>query len=181
MRLFVAITPPAEVRAEVVATACRWLGNGEALRLLTADRLHLTLAFLGELTTGELSELRRRLESAARSVAAFELRTTAWGRFPRRGRPRVYWLGIEPCEGLDELVQRVRTHLVDFAPDLEGQEFHPHLTVARVRRRRQRRLPEVPDEASEPWSWPVRSAELIESRLGDGPARYHLVDRCSLL
>lgn len=181
MRIFVAITPPAEVRAEVVATARRWLGNGEALRLLTADRLHLTLAFLGELATAELPELRRRLDSAVSSAGAFELQTTGWGRFPRRGRLRVYWLGIEPCEGLDELAQRVRTGLVDFAPDLEGQEFHPHLTIARVRRRRQRRLPEVPDEASGPWSWPVRDIELIESRLGGGPARYHLVDRCSLL
>lgn len=181
MRLFVAITPPTGTRAEVAAAVRRWLGDGDDLRLVTADRLHLTMAFLGEVATSDLPELRRRLDSSVRGVSSFELQTTGWGRFPLRGRPRVYWLGIDNCAVLDDLAHRVRAELEEFAPDLEKQRFHPHLTVARARQRSRRRLPEVPDGASRPWSWAVREVELIESKLGDGPARYRLVDRCTLL
>jgi len=81
--------------------------------------------------------LAKSIERAAKTQAGFELRLHGLGCFPNQRNPRVLWCGIDgETELLSELYQKVETACASsgFAP--ENRDFHPHLTLGRVKSKR---------------------------------------------
>lgn len=179
MRLFVAIRPPGEIRELVAKAAEEWLGKTRSVRRVPAHSLHLTLAFLGEVDERALPELDRALERCVEDIGPIPLCLADWGRFPPRGRPRVYWLGVDAGDSLPLLAERTRHGLLRFQPDLERKRFSPHMTVARMRGRSNQGPPnQVPEPPT--GSWTAGEVTLVQSQLGSGPARYSTVERYPL-
>jgi 2'-5' RNA ligase len=94
MRLFVAITPPAEALEEMEALAAPLRAAWPRLRWTGPAEWHVTLAFLGEVDAGVLPGLGTRLERAARRHPVLQLSVTGAGTFPGARRARVLWAGI---------------------------------------------------------------------------------------
>ena len=100
------------------------------------ENIHLTIRFLGEVSEGTISEMKRILAGLS-SVESFVMRVRGVGAFPSPSRPRVVWAGV--AEGADKLrmirsfVDRaiVEHRLRDVKPDQHG--FSPHITLARVK------------------------------------------------
>jgi 2'-5' RNA ligase len=136
IRAFVAIELDAALRSALGELQGR-LRRAPLARLgrwVNPAGIHLTLRFLGNVSTGSLSDLRAALRSAAREVAPFELALAGLGCFPNCRQPRVVWVGVqEPTGALGRLQCAVERELcaLGFAP--EGRAFRPHLTLARVR------------------------------------------------
>src|SRR2546423_13384679 len=66
--------------------------------------------------------------------SAFPLVIGGFGAFPNARRPRVVWLGLrEGAEPLIALQRRVEDELLRREIVSDGEEFTPHLTLARVR------------------------------------------------
>lgn len=127
-RLFVGLAVP-----PLLAQQLTLLGGGiEGARWEPADKLHLTLRFLGSVDGG----LRSTLHDALASVRAtpFALTLRGCGHFPPRGEPRSLWIGVEDCAALVRLQETIESAVRDvgFAPDSRG--FAPHVTVARLKR-----------------------------------------------
>lgn len=112
--------------------------------LYTAEDLHLTLCFLGQVEENRLPCLRSELAGALASASAVHLRVGGTGVFPTAGKERTLWAGLdlEPDQRarLLDLVRRSREAAsaagVDWnqglaEPPLES--FVPHLTLARPR------------------------------------------------
>jgi 2'-5' RNA ligase len=98
-----------------------------------AERLHLTVRFIGEVDETQAAAIAAALE-APLVVSCFELGVEGAGAFPTRGTPRVLWVGIS--RGLEEMKAleaevSVRLATCGLAPEDRG--YHPHLTLARVR------------------------------------------------
>lgn len=180
MRLFVALTPPLAVRRGIAVETEEWLGEAADVRCVEVERMHLTLAFLGEIPASDLPLVRAAVGAALTGHTDFELTTGDWGRFPPRGRPRVYWLGMRECRPLEGLARSARAATAKWQRRLADESFRPHLTVARVRGRSVGRLPRVPDRGPTGWVWSAGRVELIRSRLGRGPAVYEVLDRQAL-
>ncbi len=116
----------------------------EALRLSKADirwtavaSIHLTLKFLGEMDSEILPRLAESLESAARKQRAFSLRLHGIGCFPNLENPRVIWCGIEgETKALAELQGSTESACAMLGFEPEGRKFQPHLTLGRVRSKR---------------------------------------------
>src|SRR5262245_6592339 len=89
MRLFVALTPPDDVLAELDAAVAPFRPDWPDLRWASVDRWHVTLAFLGEVHEPRLDGLQERLERAARRHHALMLKVGRGGAFPSPGRARV--------------------------------------------------------------------------------------------
>jgi len=127
-RLFVALTPPAPVRAEIAPLA-------EAVPGVTwtpPDNLHLTLRFIGEATAGLQGELEAALASIR--VEPFLLPVEGLGVFPPRGRPKVLWAGLGRAHTrLFQLRQKVDDALLSVSLELDVRHFHPHFTLGRLR------------------------------------------------
>jgi RNA 2',3'-cyclic 3'-phosphodiesterase len=100
---------------------------------LTPDRLHVTLAFIGDADAARTSAIAGCLR-APFAGPSFDMSIAGLAAFPGRGTPRVLWAGVE--EGRDRLL-RLETELhVRCPPALipsDERPYHPHLTLARVR------------------------------------------------
>lgn len=188
MRLFTAVELPESLRRDLAAGAAPGIARIPGARAVPADRMHVTVRFLGDVDPGLVARLRGDLRSAAAPVAGgVAVVRFAWGeRLPRR--VRVYWAGIDDVGGalgrLEAAVTGVVTPL-GVAP--EGRPYRPHVTLARVRQERGARTSSLEAQAGSvaPTIWqgvdfPVRELVLFESKLGrDGP-RYRALDRFPL-
>ena len=65
----------------------------------TAEKLHVTVKFFGEVDAVRLSALDTALARAAAAAAPCELTLAGTGAFPAAQNPRVLWLGIQDPTG----------------------------------------------------------------------------------
>ena len=139
MRLFVA----AEIGERLAGRALELLRELEKrtaaaaprarLTWLTANRLHITIRFIGEVDDVRAAAIVAALQVPL-DVQPFDLTLAGTGAFPKSGPPRVVWTGIE--QGRDDLIaveREVSSRLTAFAIPREGRPYSPHLTLARVR------------------------------------------------
>lgn len=99
-----------------------------------AEKLHLTLKFLGETEIVLLEQLKRRISLDAASVESFCFTITGSGVFPGVRNPRVLWLGIQEHSGnLRKLQRSIDKSCVALGFKPEQREFKPHLTIGRIR------------------------------------------------
>jgi 2'-5' RNA ligase len=175
-RLFVALELPADVRARLAAFGHAAAGDGDALRPVAEDALHLTLAFLGHRDLGDVEPAAAVVRETSADAIALALGEPLW-LAPRR--PQVLTVALEDrCGALGALRDAVVGRLaysLDWEPD--RRRFRPHVTVARVRRgaRPGRDLPAPPQA-----TFAAEAVTLFRSHLGRGPARYEALERLAL-
>lgn len=174
-RLFVAIRPPREIRAQLLAI----MRGVEDARWQDDDQLHLTLRFIGEVERTRAEDIAAALASVRQPP--FELRLNGVGMFDTGGRRGNLWVGVEPPNAPKVLRDRVNGAMrrAGFAP--EKRKFVPHITIARLR------SSSGPIEgfiaanggfASTPFT--VSEFNLYESHLHHSGARYEAIQRYPL-
>lgn len=160
--MFVAVVPPAEVRAELA----EFLDVREGLRWTPTHRMHLTLAFLPEVPERILEPLEERLRETLADERPFPCRLGGAGAFPHPDRPAVLWLGVEQGDAaLTGLARRVRGATNDAGAAPDGQRFVPHLTLARPPRDRSALRWLRVLETFRSREWTVDEVELVDSQL----------------
>jgi 2'-5' RNA ligase len=99
------------------------------------ENIHLTLKFLGEIQTSRLSSLSNAAARAVADFSPFQITLEETGVFPNHGTPRVLWIGVEDESGkLAELHSRLEEACAREGFPKEERPFHPHLTIARLRK-----------------------------------------------
>ena len=135
-RVFCAVELPAEVRARAAGHIERLRDAAGDVRAgwERAEKMHLTLKFLGEIETARVADLSSAAERAVKLVQPFELSLAGAGAFPPRGLPRVLWLGVaDATSGLARLRHSLEDECERAGFARERKPFHPHLTIARLR------------------------------------------------
>jgi RNA 2',3'-cyclic 3'-phosphodiesterase len=128
-RLFVALELPPYVR-EAISRFQRAYRKAPGLSWTSPEKLHVTLAFLGEVDPRRQKELAARLPQV--QVHPFFLGLAGLGVFPRKGRPQVLWVGVEkPDPRLFQLHGKVEQVLLDLGFEPERRRYSPHVTLAR--------------------------------------------------
>lgn len=149
-RVFVAMELPADVRRGVMDHIDRLRKSMPEVRASWSrdENLHLTLKFLGDVPVANADALSKGAEHAARVVAPFEIIVGGCGAFPPQGYPRVLWIGIEDSSGhLRTLHEALESECAKIGFARDERQFHPHLTIARVRSPQgSRRLAELHEE-----------------------------------
>lgn len=173
-RLFIAVDIDEATRGQVerISAGVRAAIEKRAkVSWVRADRMHLTLQFLGSTDDSLEPRVRAALARPIRE-AAFDVTFEGLGFFPERGSPRVLWLGIR--DGLEPL-RRIQKGLADalgVQPDHEGP-FTPHLTLARLRDHISRRkLTEIADIQASAGPARIDRVTLYESRLSPAGPTY---------
>jgi len=99
------------------------------------ENIHLTLKFLGEIETSRLDSLSNAAACAVADLRGFQITIEEPGVFPRHGTPRVLWIGVKDKLGkLAELQARLENECAKQGFIREERPFHPHLTLARLRK-----------------------------------------------
>lgn len=180
-RLFWAVELPGAA-GEAVAAVVRVLRerpDGDAVRWVRAENLHVTLRFLGDVAADRVPVLQESVASQVAPIAPFELALGEAHAFPSARRPRVIALVVQPPEPLEALAAAVErgVQAAGFAP--EPRRFRAHLTLGRVRPRES--VPDVtgPDTRVAE-TLHVTEAVLFRSELRPSGARYTPLARAAL-
>lgn len=137
MRTFIAIELPEPVKEALGALSRRLQRPGERVTWVPADRIHLTLRFLGELDEEAIAKLSAILSDEYAGMAPFALSVAEVGAFPNVRRPSVIWAGVGPVDGGVQAAQAVAEQAARASGlPAEKKAFRPHLTLARIRDRR---------------------------------------------
>lgn len=125
-RLFVAIELPETVK-DLLTLVCAGLPGA---KWRTREQMHLTLRFIGEVR----GDVARDVEETLAEVRApaFDLRLRGIGHFGDRRRARLLWAGVEPCDELFFLNERIERSLVRIGLEPERRKFRPHVTIAKL-------------------------------------------------
>jgi 2'-5' RNA ligase len=167
-RLFFALWPDAAVQTALgqLAEACVEHSGG---RPVAAEKVHLTLVFLGELGAQDVDKI-----NAVASAAAAEQFTLMLDRLGYWPRNRVLWVGCQMTPpALGRLVGSLRLGLREAGFAVESRAFQAHLTLARKARR-------APRQVMQPIRWPVSDFCLVRSRLEPEGSHYEVLQRWPL-
>lgn len=136
MRLFIAVDPGEQFRAELSTRLDAWRAR-LPVAWVRAGNLHVTLRFLGELPEAALPALEMALRGAVAGHAPFDLQPGGVGAFPDLRAPRVFFLQMaSPGGALERLAESVRAAVDPLRPpgECDDQPLRAHLTLARVKR-----------------------------------------------
>ena len=184
MRLFVAIELSDDARRELLAEQERlsrlWPTERQP-RFVRQDQLHLTLVFIGHVADESVT---RFVEAIGGSLEQprFEMRLAGLGVFPRRGAPRILWVGVE--QGAREVIRvqdLVASRLEALNVVREKRPYFPHLTLGRWRDSRPAdavAVRSVPPRVLA--RVPVESVTLYQSRLSPSGSTYTALSRAVL-
>jgi RNA 2',3'-cyclic 3'-phosphodiesterase len=148
--------------------------TGPAVRWVRPELMHLTLAFLGEVSEGFLEAVETQLCEVVGRHEAFTMQLRGLGVFPNPSRARVVWIGaeqgkVEVCALQGEVIRALCS--VGYQP--ERRPFSPHLTIGRLR---------VPDDVSKALAVPFESGPftidrvvLFRSVLGPAGPAYSII------
>jgi len=145
VRTFICIELPEEIRNRIDALQCRLKEVEAEVRWVRSGNIHLTLKFLGDIPSPKIASVRLAIESAIQDEREFSIEVSGTGCFPSSHDPKVLWAGVgSPSGALARLQALIEKSLEVTGFAKEPRPFSPHLTLGRVKSRRNaRRLVEA--------------------------------------
>jgi 2'-5' RNA ligase len=124
--------------------------------------MHITLAFMGQVSEEQLAEVMQAGEQAAAACPPFMVEVTGTGCFPKSGPLRVWFAAIQTSDRLKQLALHLKSSLKDFT---DSMPFKPHITLARTRKNAN-----CPPQTAINLSWRVEEIKLFKSTLTNSGA-----------
>jgi 2'-5' RNA ligase len=125
-RLFVSIELPESIAKSLAELDPHLRG----VRWLEPRQMHLTLAFLGSVSSETQETLAEKLRAI--SWKSFFLPLVGLGTFPSKGWPTIIWIGVGTGHPhLFQLHKRVQEALLAAGLEPDLRSFHPHVTLGR--------------------------------------------------
>jgi 2'-5' RNA ligase len=110
---------------------------GGDLKPVERENIHLTLKFLGDVSTPRLAEVKSSLKQLV--FPAFTGEIKGAGAFPNLNHMNVIWVGVsEGWSQVEQIYEQVEKLLSRLGFRRENRPFSPHITIARVRSGRKR-------------------------------------------
>ena len=134
VRLFVGL----EIPDSMLAALYEARGGVEEAHWQRDDQLHLTLAFIGDVSKNIMREVEDEL--ARVSFDPFDLSLAGVGMFGKPGNPKALWAGVEQEKPLKHLHEKIHQALEPLELDLDYRKYKPHVTLARFRKQAQSRV-----------------------------------------
>jgi 2'-5' RNA ligase len=165
MRIFFAIWPP----AAAARALAQWAREAQRLTggtLTAEEKIHLTLAFLGEADHTRAIAAGRCVQAEPQALPVEE------ARYWRDNH--IVWAGPRDTPApLAELFKRLELALYKEDFILERRPFAAHVTL--IRKARAAQLPPLPAI-----DWPVREFLLVRSKLSSAGSAYEPLERFAL-
>ncbi len=160
--MFFALWPDGGTRDALAALAHR-LARETQGRATAAGRLHLTLAFIGNVSSSQVMTLVALARSVAQQAAPFVLPLDRSGMFRDAG---IAWAGASSIPPLlARMVSGLGRNLQMHSFEVDRRDYRAHVTLAR----HCRRMPASRGEMA-PIDWPVHTMTLTASELtAQGP------------
>lgn len=102
-------------------------------KITSLEKIHLTLAFLGEQSDELQSKLTSIIKDAANGVSPFEVTPAYIDGFPNIHHPNILWVGIKG--DIDKVLlirERLKDGLENLHLPVDERRFIPHITIAKL-------------------------------------------------
>lgn len=136
-RIFCAINLPQIISERLMQhiTAMRQTVPHNHVSWARESNIHLTIKFLGEILESSVERVSLAASRAIAGITPFNIEVGGTGAFPKRGPPKVLWIGVgDLCGQLEQLHKQLERECARAGFPKDERPFHPHLTVARLRR-----------------------------------------------
>jgi RNA 2',3'-cyclic 3'-phosphodiesterase len=189
MRCFVGIQLPETVRT-ALSRACSEVRAADATwqseKWVPAENLHMTLAFLGNVSGEQGDALRRALGDRLEGVRGFELPFAHLRPMPSVRKTRMLWaVWGDPERACADLALQVAAAAASCGVEVENRTFKAHATLVRTRRPLAAGEPVVAAldaaESRVPPFVSVQSATFFSSTLTRTGARYEALESWNFL
>ena len=143
---------------------------GRSVKPVTADTMHVTLKFIGDVDRDLIPEITRVVDDVAATESRFHMPVIGLGAFPNVNRASVIWAGLTNTDACIRMKATLESRLAEFGIAPEERSFRPHLTLARIKTRPPQELFQflVDGESTRFGREHVRSIDLLKSELKPG-------------
>ncbi len=132
-RAFIAIELPDQLKTDLENLTRLLDSPGAEVKWVGRRQMHLTLKFLGDITSAQAQMLRTSLEKAVSQYPLSEIQIGGIGAFPTVSRPKVIWVGVKADRLMLDLQDAVEQASIAAGIPAEQRAFKPHLTLGRVK------------------------------------------------
>jgi RNA 2',3'-cyclic 3'-phosphodiesterase len=176
VRAFVAFPLPEAIMIRISDVQERLKPYRLPVHWVKPENVHLTLKFLGEISTDTINDIGEVLEDTVREYAPLMFFIKGLGVFPNIKKPRVLWIGISgDIQPLAEIQANLETKLEKKGIAKESRPFKSHLTLGRIKRDiHPENLFDILRSFSDFTSEPFEAKELVlyKSKLNPSGASY---------
>lgn len=135
MRFFIALEIPEENLAQFKTIQDSLHTLIPQARLTALDKIHLTLAFIGEQPDQLVGRLTEVIQKATVDVPAFEVTPAYIDGFPNIHHPEVLWVGVKG--DIDKILiihERIKDRLEYLQLPIDERRFIPHISIAKLKK-----------------------------------------------
>ena len=135
IRSFIAIELPQSVKKGLEQIEFKGKQGGyTGIKWVDPKGIHVTLRFLGNISSEQIIAVRKALEETTQEIPSFHLEIAGLGAFPNLTQPRVLWVAINgEIDKLSRLQKKIGSLLASSGFSKESRPFVPHLTLARLK------------------------------------------------
>ena len=133
MRFFIALEIPDIDKQQIKKVQRRVIDILPNARLTDPNKLHLTLAFIGEQPDNFKEDLIKVIKSSVLGIKPFEITPAYIDGFPNIHSPNIIWIGVKG--DIDKLLlirERIKDGLKGINLIVDERRFTPHIAIAKV-------------------------------------------------
>ena len=126
MRLFIAINFNNETRSRLLALRDELRGKSQRGNFSAPENLHLTLAFIGEVSPKKVDSIKAIMDTVM--VEPFAATIDRLGTF---SRGTLWWAGLYGNRPLMDLQREIEYKLALCGFEMDNRKYSPHITLGR--------------------------------------------------
>ncbi len=137
-RLFIAIDIPDFIKDNIYNFTAALFGEDRYIKLVSAPNIHITLKFLGNTGINRIEKIKKAIKTTADMFGRFKYEINGKiNAFPSPANARVVFLEIgSGGERISEIYDELEDNLSRIKIRKEKREFSPHITVARIKNKK---------------------------------------------
>lgn len=185
MRFFIALEIPSENLPQFQAIQVGLHTLIPQVKLTDSEKIHLTLAFIGEQPDTFKDSLTKIIQDATLGVHSFKVTPAYIDGFPNIHSPHTIWVGVKG--DIDKLLlirEHIKDGLANLSLPINERRFTPHIVIAkannhlRINRTIERKLTEIMAINFHPIQ--IQSIKLFESIPEHGFHRHNTLAKIKL-
>jgi 2'-5' RNA ligase len=182
IRTFIALPASESDRKKMAEIQSGLMSAQSDVKWESENKFHITLKFLGNVEQSKIERMSLQLSEQIAAGPPLEINYISLGAFPDIRSPRIVWIGTDHNEALLALQAKIDQVCIKFGFQKEDREFHPHITIGRVKSRRNlARLTEaIKTITFDPIHSKCYEVLLMKSDLSPGGSIYSILKSFSL-